>query len=311
MRQDDFVNFMRATICKFEQSNSYGTAHIYKNSLSNLIAFYRTDRIPFKKITPELLKGFEFYLRQKQLSWNTVSTYLRTIRATYNRAVDRHLAPYIPRLFKQVYTGTRADRKKALNAKEMAQIFQSWKNRDISETHSRTHGLFILMFLLRGLPFADLVNLHKKDLNGNTISYRRRKTGRQLTIDISREAWAILNEYMDTDPHSPYLFPFLTGKEGSIESYREYQWALRTFNQQLNQLKGILHLKTHLSSYTARHTWATLAYYNEIHPGIISEAMGHSSITVTETYLKPFNATKIDDANRKVISSIAQHRLVN
>ena len=79
MRQDDFVNFMRATICKFEQSNSYGTAHIYKNSLSNLIAFYRTDRIPFKKITPELLKGFEFYLRQKQLSWNTVSTYLRTI----------------------------------------------------------------------------------------------------------------------------------------------------------------------------------------------------------------------------------------
>ena len=107
------------------------------------------------------------------------------------------------------------------------------------------------------------------------------------------------------------VFPTLTGKEGSIESYREYQWALRTFNQQLNQLKGILHLKTHLSSYTARHTWATLAYYNEIHPGIISEAMGHSSITVTETYLKPFNATKIDDANRKVISSIAQHRLVN
>lgn len=65
MRQDDFVNFMRATICKFEQSNSYGTAHIYKNSLSNLIAFYRTDRIPFKKITPELLKGFEFYLRSE------------------------------------------------------------------------------------------------------------------------------------------------------------------------------------------------------------------------------------------------------
>ena len=56
MRQDDFVNFMRATICKFEQGNSYGTAHIYKNSLSNLIAFYRTDRIPFKKITPVLLK---------------------------------------------------------------------------------------------------------------------------------------------------------------------------------------------------------------------------------------------------------------
>ena len=89
MRQDDFVNFMRATICKFEQGNSYGTAHIYKNSLSNLIAFYRTDRIPFKKITPELLKGFEFYLRQKQLSWNTVSTYLRQPRPRAQDLLDQ------------------------------------------------------------------------------------------------------------------------------------------------------------------------------------------------------------------------------
>lgn len=57
-----------------------------------------------------------------------------------------------------------------------------------------------------------------------------------------------------------------------------------------------------LSSYTARHTWATMAYYSEVHPGIISEAMGHSSITVTETYLKPFKNKKIDEANATVFS---------
>ena len=61
-------------------------------------------------------------------------------------------------------------------------------------------------------------------------------------------------------------------------------------------------MSSHLSSYSARHTWATMAYYCEIHPGIISEAMGHSSINVTETYLKPFNDKKIDEANEKVIS---------
>lgn len=311
MKQNDFVVFMRTTIHNFEKSSNYGTAHIYKSSLKNFIAFYRTGRIPFKKITPELLKGFESYLRQKQLSWNTVSTYLRALRATYNRAVDVHLAPYVPRLFKHVYTGTRADRKKALDTNDMAQVFQSWKAGNTSGTLSRTHGLFILMFLLRGLPFADLVNLQKKDLNGNVISYRRRKTGRQLTVDIPPEAWNILDKYMDTNPHSPYLFSFLTSEEGTTESYHEYQRALRTFNQQLNQIEGMLNLKTHLSSYTARHTWATLAYYNEIHPGIISEAMGHSSITVTETYLKPFNSIKIDAANRKVISSIIKYKLTN
>ena len=57
-------------------------------------------------------------------------------------------------------------------------------------------------------------------------------------------------------------------------------------------------------TYTARHTWATTAYYCEIHPGIISEAMGHSSITVTETYLKPFRSKKIDEANRQVVDFV-------
>ena len=57
-------------------------------------------------------------------------------------------------------------------------------------------------------------------------------------------------------------------------------------------------------TYTARHTWSTTAYYCEIHPGIISEAMGPSSITVTETYLKPFRSKKIDEANRQVVDFV-------
>lgn len=98
MKQNDFVFFMRSVICNFENNNNHGTAHIYKNSLNSFITFCHSSTIPFRKITPELLKGFEAYLRQKQRSWNTVSTYLRALRATYNRAVDKHLAPYIPRL---------------------------------------------------------------------------------------------------------------------------------------------------------------------------------------------------------------------
>ena len=76
------------------------------------------------------------------------------------------------------------------------------------------------------------------------------------------------------------------------------------FNRQLMLLGEMLGLGDKLSSYTARHTWATTAYYCEIHPGVISEAMGHSSITVTETYLKPFRNKKIDEANKKVVDFI-------
>ena len=72
-------------------------------------------------------------------------------------------------------------------------------------------------------------------------------------------------------------------------------------------LGELLGLSDKLSSYTARHTWATTAYYCEIHPGIISEAMGHSSITVTETYLKPFRSKKIDEANKQVLDFVKRY----
>ena len=105
-------------------------------------------------------------------------------------------------------------------------------------------------------------------------------------------------------PDSPYLFPILQSEEGTEAAYREYQSALRAFNQRLAVLRQCLGMQSALSTYAARHTWATMAYHCEIHPGIISEAMGHSSITVTETYLKPFSNRKIDEANQRVISFV-------
>lgn len=104
----------------------------------------------------------------------------------------------------------------------------------------------------------------------------------------------------------PICFPSCGVVRGTEEAYREYQLALRGFNHQLALLGELLGIKGRLSSYTARHTWATTAYYCEIHPGVISEAMGHSSITVTETYLKPFHSKKIDDANRRIIDFVEQ-----
>ena len=160
------------------------------------------------------------------------------------------------------------------------------------------------MFLLRGMPFVDLAYLRKSDLRDNVITYRRRKTGRPLSVTLTPEAMILVKKYMNRDSSSPYLFPFLESREGTKEAYREYQLALRSFNQQLMLLGELLGLGDKLSSYTARHTWATTAYYCEIHPGIISEAMGHSSITVTETYLKPFRSKKIDEANRQVVDFV-------
>ena len=245
------------------------------------------------------------HLRSRGCSWNTVSTYLRTFRAVYNRAVDLRKASYVPHLFRSVYTGTRADHKRALGDEDMKKVFAKLsRTSGVPFAVCQAQELFILMFSLRGMPFVDLAYLRKSDLRDNVITYRRRKTGRPLSVTLTAEAMILVKKYMNRDPSSPYLFPLLKSREGTKEAYREYQLALRSFNQQLMLLGELLGLSDKLSSYTARHTWATTAYYCEIHPGIISEAMGHSSITVTETYLKPFRNRKIDEANNRIVDFV-------
>ena len=302
----NLISFMKEVADGLRESGNYGTAHNYRSSMSAILAFHGSDKLPFRKVSQEFLKSFESYLRGRNCSWNTVSTYMRTLRAVYNRAVDRHLAPYVPHHFRYVYTGTRADRKRALDKEDMERLMKELPKQLCQDNKElqRTRGLFFLMFLLRGIPFVDLAYLKKHDIDGNVMTYRRRKTGRLLTVTLVPEAMKLIKRYMNTDPASPYLFSLITSGEGTEAAYKEYQLALRNFNYQLMILKQVLGLTSEVSSYTARHTWATMAYYCEVHPGVISEAMGHSSITVTETYLKPFKNKKIDEANVAVISSL-------
>lgn len=301
MKEKNFTRFMDTMIENLKTGNALGTAHIYQASKNAFITFLGKEEIYFRQIKPELLKCFEYFLRSRGNSWNTVSTYMRVLRAVYNRAVDRKLAPYMPRLFKKVYTGTRTDIKRALKPEDMGRLLNTQSTRKQTETLRRTHQLFVLMFLLRGLPFVDLAYLQKTDLDGNTLTYHRHKTGSPLTVTVPKEAMDIIDEWKNTDPDATYLFPILEENEKSQDNYRVYQQALRTFNYQLAKLANLLGFNSNISSYTARHTWATLAYYLEVHPGIISEAMGHSSIKVTETYLKPFNIKKLDETNKSII----------
>ena len=108
------VTFMKQVAMGLQVEGNFGTAHVYRSSLNAIIAYCGEEDLLFSEVTSEWLKGFEVYLRSRGCSWNTVSTYLRTFRAVYNRAVDLGKAPYVPHLFRSVYTGTRADHKRAL-----------------------------------------------------------------------------------------------------------------------------------------------------------------------------------------------------
>ena len=303
MNKTSISEMMRVLVDEYKLNRQWGTAHVYQSALNAFAAFAGRRNLHFDDLSAHIVKDFEIFLRQRQCSWNTVATYMKALKATYNRAVEMGLAAYTPRLFANVRIAVTNCRKRALDAIEIAPLVATSATPP-SPTLHQVKLVFALMFLLRGIPFVDLAFLRKDNIRNGYLSYRRRKTGRTLTVKLTAEATAIIKTLTaDTPRKSPYLFPFINSQEGSLQAYNEYQRALRKLNHQLRKLSAAMNY-THLSTYTARHSWATMAYYCEIHQGIISEAMGHSSIAVTETYLKPFHNDRIDQANDTVIAYI-------
>lgn len=300
----NLTQFMEQLIRALKEEERFSTAHIYQSTLNALRLFCKADVIRFNQMDRSRLKQFESHLRNKGCAWNTVSTYMRTLRSTYNKAVDEGLAEEKPRLFRHVYTGVKANTKRALDAGDMNKLLKAPLPQSLSQSLEKSRAWLTLMFLLRGMPFVDLAYLHKKDLQDSVISYRRHKTGTLLTVEVPSTAMKLIQQYKSMDADSPYLFPILSGNRENKEEYIEYQHALRKLNYDLKQLAVYCSIKFNVSSYTARHTWATLAKYCHFSEQLICDALGHSSTKVTETYLKSFKNDELNKANKVIIKYI-------
>lgn len=304
MKRKDLFFLMNAVVRRLQREQRDGTAHVYQSTLNRIKAFEGRAVLPFNAINTTWLHALESYLMRQQLSMNTISTYLRMLRSVYNQAVEQGLAPYVPHLFKQVYTGTRVGSSRALTVATMRALMRP--AHELPADLERTRSLFVLLFLLRGICFVDIVFLRKCDLRGDVLTYRRHKTGRELTVRVEPQAMRIIRQYANTTPGSPYLFPFIQDADASC--YRQYQVALRYFNQQLKRLIPALGLRESLTSYCARHSWATLANFRHYDKEMICNAMGHSSVKVTETYFQSFKEDKINAMNKGIISYVMSYR---
>lgn len=313
--KDDLRLYIPEVIGMLKREGKFPAMHVYACTLRSYEKFCAEERHPKNTtaslsmqeiFTPERLKEYEDWLAGQQSSPNTISTYMRTLQAVYNRWMSPGIEGYNPVLFKDVYTKVESRTKRALTAEQMEQL----RNTDFSVLTLRQQQVltyFLLMFMLRGMPFIDLAHLRKSDLRNRRITYRRHKTGKLMVVDVPPDAMRLLQKYRDkTD--SEYLFPLLHGGLFMEEHHHRYQETLRHFNRELARLMKQLLPGVSVSSYTARHTWATLAYHSGVPVGLISQSLGHSSIRVTMTYLKPFDAEVIDRINRQVISLVKKRK---
>lgn len=298
-KNTDFIVFMTALVEKLEQDGRYGTAHVYRSALRRLCGYCGKQSFRFSDLTSGWLLGYQAYLLGCRLRWNTVSTYLRMLRAVYQRGVDAGLAVSRPRLFHGVYTGSRPGRKRALGEPSLYKLSRIPQSDPRLEEARR---LFLLLFALRGIPFVDMAYLRPCDLQEGVLTYRRRKTGTCLRVRLEPWAVALLARCRSAEPDAPYLFPFVR-REG-LDGYREYQKSLRRFNRCLHLLALRCGLPEGLSSYSARHSWATLANSKNFQHELIRDAMGHSSVKVTETYFRHHTDEQIDGMNRELLTVV-------
>lgn len=301
MNKNGFSQCAETYIDRLRKEGRFSTAHVYKNAVFSFTSFCGTLSVSFGRITRECLRCYGEHLYNCGLKPNTVSTYMRMLRSIYNRGVESGHAPYVPRLFRDVYTGVDVRQKRALPIGELRKLLHG----DLeSESLKHTQAIAALMFQFCGMSFADFAHLEKSALERNVLRYNRVKTKAPMSVEILETAKEMINQLrnkQDSQPNYPdYLFCVLKGdkKRKEESAYREYQSALRRFNNQLKNLAKACHLSSPVTSYTVRHSWATTAKYRGVPIEMISESLGHKSIKTTQIYLKGFELKERTEVNR-------------
>lgn len=281
------------------KSNKPSTAEWYNNSI---IAFQKHSidkKLRLDEITVTFLKNFQIEHESKGNSNNAISSYMRAVRAIYNSAIkeDQFVTKKNPFEHYKIPT-TRRTKKKAIVKMNFMKIRDLDYRKGSPIWHAKNY--ILIMFNCRGMNFVDLVKLQVKDLVNDRIFYGRSKTGDQLSVRITDELRKILNFYIQHKTENDYLFP--ANYDGSTRSYEKYKTQRRRMNGYLKIIAKDAGITEAFTTYTIRHSWATIAKYMGISTEIISEGLGHNSLRTTEIYLKSFTNTVLDEANELVVS---------
>ena len=299
MRIDKFINQLSGD---HFLSGRYRACGIYRSVLHRVCLFSGGLAPALQRVFSRgFLLEFHDHLLSDGLSRNTVSFYITGLRSVYAFAVRDGKLKIDYDLFTCVPCGSVPTEKRAVSAETIALLHAA----DLSAVPrlERCRDFFMLSLYLQGMPFVDLAHLRKSDVHHSFITYCRRKTQGVIRVSVSEAARAIFDKYADeVDDDSPYVLPlvFLSGVDG----HRQYQSALRRHNRQLKDLAVYLDIKDNLTSYVARHTWATLAYHNGVDVGVVSQGMGHHTEEMTRIYLSSFSQDRLAEANRVVWQAI-------
>lgn len=276
-----------AKIKELENEEKFGSSAFYKGTLSLLKRYMKHD-VPIKEVTVEWLNGLEKFIL-KTANQTTVAMNMRNIRATMNIAkqvgVIRESDYPFGRGKYQIKEGS--GKKKALNKKQLKAIAEY---SDGSMTTEFYRDLWLFIYFCNGLNVADLISLKFSDIQNGEISFIRKKT-KDRTHDVKRiyaaitpEMYSIINKWGNDPKKSVYIFPFLKPGDSAWEHEKKKKNLTKLINKRMKMIGEKLNLGK-ITTYVARHTYATVLRNEGVPISIISPMLGHSSVTTTEIYL--------------------------
>lgn len=269
-KESSLFTFMHGVIAQLKQLGKVRTSETYTATLKSFMAFRDEQDVPLDGISSDMMLMYEAHLKARGVRMNTISFYMRNLRAVYNRAVEKGLTqPNNP--FRHVYTGVDKTVKRAIPIKAIKAL----KELDLSMKPSLdfARDMFLFSFYTRGMSFVDIAYLKKTDLQNGILTYRRRKTGQELSIKWEKCMAEIIAKYPENK--TDYLLPIikeegngrnsvshqacLNGRvvtdEGKANERRQYDNTLHLVNYRLKELSTMLKLQRPLTMYVARHKW--------------------------------------------------------
>lgn len=276
--------------------NNFGVANLYRTTRESIKRFTGNRDVALNLISYKFLCDYINHLQERGLERNTIHMYLRNFRLIYNKArkegiVSTKISPFLD--IKMNVTETV---KRSLTKDMMRTIaFADFSGNKILD---QVRDVFMFSYYTRGMSLVDMLYLKHSDIKNSVIYYTRNKTKQNLQVAVTAPLQKLVDKYKST---SIYVLPYLNS-DSPKATYRRYKNAVWTINKYLKQVGTLLNIDIPLTTYVARHSWATIAKNEGAPIAAISEGLGHTTEKTTQIYLRAFDRSIIDEVNEKVVS---------
>lgn len=306
--KNDIGYYYEQAIKVFNENNQVGTAANYDLSLKSLLKFHGKPSLPINLITPQWLELYERnMIETNKKSQTTVGFYLRPLRAIFNTAIaDKTISQDVYPFGKRRYTiPAPKSVKKALTKDQLSILY---KAKPKNEEQEKAQAFWFFSYSCNGMNFKDIVTLKYKDIKGDSLSFKRAKT--QRTNKSQAPSNVFLTDFTKTvvekygnpnkDPDE-YVFGIIDPNDTAIDIQRKVSNFVRYVNQHIKLLATANGIEENISTYWARHSFATNAIRQGASMEFVSEALRHSNLNTTKGYFAGFEDEKKREISEKLM----------